>query len=65
MHGGLDHMTLTDKNAKAAANSPSGRYLLPLFVSRSAALSEVESLAIKEWHTHLDTGRQSQGDLPQ
>ena len=32
-HGGLDHMTLTDKNAKAATNSTSGRYLLPLFVS--------------------------------
>jgi len=48
-------MTLTDKNAKAAANSSSGRYLLPLFVSRSAALSEVEALAIKEWHAHLDT----------
>jgi len=53
-HGGLDHMTLTDKNAKAAANSSSGQYLLPLFVSRSATLSEVEALAIKEWHAHLD-----------
>ena len=53
-HGGLDHMTLTDKNAKAAANSTSGRYLLPLFVSRFTALSEIESLALREWHDHLN-----------
>jgi len=48
-------MTLTDKNAKATTNSSGGRYLLPLFVSRSAALSEVEALAIREWHAHLDS----------
>jgi len=47
-HGGLDHMMFTNKKTKAAANSSSGRYLLPLFISRSAALSEVEALAIKE-----------------
>ena len=52
-HGGLDQMNITDKNAKAAAESKRG-YVLPLFVSRSAALSEIESLALKEWHQHLD-----------
>jgi len=49
-------MTFTDKMAKAAANlkvNTSG-YLLPLFVSRSAALSEIEMIALKEWHTFLD-----------
>ena len=55
-HGGLDQMKITDKNARAAANSkiPNSRRLFPLFVSRSAALSEVESLALREWHTYLD-----------
>jgi len=47
-------MTITDKNAKAAANMK-GHRLLPLFVSRSAALLEIESLAMTEWHTHLDS----------
>jgi len=54
-HGGLDHMTLTDKNARATTNSSSGQYLLPLFISRSAALSEVETLAINKWHAHLNS----------
>ena len=55
-HGGLDYMTITDKNAKAAANCKlsSNQYLLPLFVSQSAALTEVKTMALKEWHTFLD-----------
>ena len=55
-HGGLDQMTITDKNAKAAANRKlrDQSYLLPLFVSRSAALTEVETQALKEWHKFLD-----------
>ena len=55
-HGGLHYMNITDKNAKRAANSNivnSGR-LFPLFVSRSSALEEINSLALKEWHSHLD-----------
>jgi hypothetical protein len=52
-HGGLEPMTITDKNAKTAANANRG-YVMPTFVSRSAAVSEVESLAIKDWHAHLD-----------
>jgi len=55
-HGGLDQMKTTDKNARAAANkkcSDSG-YLLPHFVSRSSALTEVETMALKEWRTFLD-----------
>ena len=49
-------MKITDKNARAAANSkiPNSQRLFPLFVSRSATLSEVKSLALKEWHTYLD-----------
>jgi len=49
-------MTFTDKAAKAAANwrvGPSG-YLLPLFVSRSAALSEIKVVALHEWHRFLN-----------
>ena len=55
-HGGLDYMTLTDKNAKAAANHKirSNQYLLPLFVSRSSALSELEAQALKEWNSFLN-----------
>ena len=55
-HGGLDHMNITDKNARAAANRnlPSNLYFFPLFVSRSAALTEVETMALKEWHQYLD-----------
>ena len=55
-HGGLDQMTITDKNAKAAANraTKTHQYLLPLFVSRSAALTEVEKQSLKEWHEFLD-----------
>ena len=52
-HGGLDQMKITDKNAKKATNlkcRDSG-YLLPLFISRSAALTEVETQALAEWHT--------------
>jgi ribonuclease HI len=55
-HGGLDQMKITDKNARAAANMrcTASDYLLPLFVSRSSALTEVETMALKEWHTFLD-----------
>ena len=55
-HGRLDYMTIMDKNAKAAANRKlsNNQYLLPLFVSRSAALTEVKTMALKEWHTFLD-----------
>ena len=55
-HGGLHHMNITDKNAKRAANSNivNSKRLFPLFVSRSSALEEVNTLALKEWHTHLD-----------
>ena len=55
-HGGLDHMNITDKKAKQAANrklKESG-YLLPLFVSRSAAVTEVETMALKHWNEFLD-----------
>ena len=63
-HGGLDHMTITDKNAKAAANSATPtRCVLPLFVSRSAALSEMERLALSEWHKHLDNLEDSNTDV--
>ena len=49
-------MDITDKNAKAAANrDPSvHQFFFPLFVSRSAALTEVETMALKEWHDYLD-----------
>ena len=55
-HSGLDQMKITDKNAKAAANMKirDSRYLLPLFVSHLAALTEVETQALKEWHKFLD-----------
>ena len=55
-HGGLDHMTITDRLAKSAANCTLAmhNYLFPLFVSRSAALTEVEMMALKEWHDFLD-----------
>ena len=48
-------MTFTDEMAKAVANRKVGTsgYLLPLFVSRSAALSEIKTIALKEWHTFL------------
>jgi len=49
-------MTFTDKATKAAANhkvNPSG-YLLPLFVSHSAALSEIEVVALHKWHKFMD-----------
>jgi len=44
-HGGLDQMKITDKNTKAAANMKcrDSGYLLPLFVSRSSALTKVET----------------------
>jgi len=55
-HGGLDQMSITDKNAKAAANRkiPESGYLLPLFVSRSAALTEIEVVALRDWHAYLN-----------
>jgi len=56
-HKGLDHMTFTDKQAKSAANTiRKGRFkfVLPLFVSRSAALSKIKADALKEWHDFLD-----------
>jgi len=55
-HRGLDHMDITDKKARQAANwklKESG-YLLPLFVSRSAAVTEVETMALKDWNDFLD-----------
>jgi len=55
-HHGLDQMTLTDKNARSAAKRklPESGYLLPFFVSRSAALTEVETQALKEWKEKLE-----------
>ena len=53
-HGGLDAMRITDSNAKSAANSRLP-LVFPLFISRSAALSDIEVLALREWHSHLDT----------
>ena len=55
-HGGLDHMDITDKNARAVANCDLSKneYFFPLFVSRSAALTEVETMALKEWHDYLN-----------
>ena len=50
-------MTITDKKARAAANMKlrDDQYLLPLFVSRSAALTDVETQALREWHEFLDS----------
>jgi len=55
-HAGLDQMKTTDKNARTAANMKcrDSGYLLPHFVSRSSALAEVETMALKEWNTFLD-----------
>ena len=55
-HRGLDHMDITDKNARAAANCDLSerQYFFPLFVLRSAALTEVETMALKEWHDYLN-----------
>ena len=55
-HGGLDHMTITDKKACAAANMKlrDDQYLLPLFISQSVALTDVETQALREWHKFLD-----------
>ena len=55
-HGGLDQMKVTDKNACAAANMKccDSGYLLPHFVSRSSALTEVETMALKEWRDFLE-----------
>ena len=49
-------MTITDKNARATANRKllDHQYLLPLFVSRSAALTDVETQALREWHEFLN-----------
>ena len=55
-HGGLEHMNITDKKARNAANhkvKESG-YLLLLFVSRSAAVTEVETMALKDWNEYLN-----------
>jgi len=49
-------MNITDKKARQAVNrklKESG-YLLPLFVSRSAAITEVETMALKNWNDFLD-----------
>ena len=55
-HRGLDHMTITDKKACAAANMKlhDDQYLLPLFVSCSAALTDIETQALREWHEFLN-----------
>lgn len=49
-HGGLDQMKTTDKNAQAAANMKcrNSGYLLPHFISCSSALTEVETMVLKE-----------------
>ena len=49
-------MTITDCLAKSAANCTlaTHNYLFPLFVSRSAALTKFETMALKEWHDFLN-----------
>ena len=49
-------MTFTDKKAQAVANMKlhNNQYLLPLFISRLAALTNVETQALREWHKFLD-----------
>jgi len=49
-------MMITNKNTKTTANirCRDNGYLLPLFVSCSAALTKVETQALKEWHKFLD-----------
>ena len=61
-HGGLDPMIITDSNAKSAANSRLP-LVFPLFVSRSAALSDIEVLALREWHAHLDSLEDSKSGI--